>query len=113
MAVSTSNTNSTSPAAWTDADLAQNPHAAADKAKRVEAMFSAIAPSYDLNNRVHSMWRDQAWRRAAVKMAELKATDRVVDVACGTGDLSIQFRNQLSAMRSHSKRDWTSEDGGH
>lgn len=77
--------------AWTDDDLAVNPHENADKASRVQKMFSAIAPSYDLNNRVHSMWRDQAWRRAAVKMAELKPGDQVVDVACGTGDLSMAF----------------------
>jgi len=78
--------------AWSDDDLAQNPHAAADKARRVEAMFSAIARRYDLNNRLHSMWRDQAWRRAAVKMADVKPRDVVIDVACGTGDLAMAFR---------------------
>jgi len=77
-------------AAWTDADLT-DPHAVADKARRVEAMFAAIAPSYDLNNRVHSLWRDQAWRRAAVRYAMVKGTDIVLDVACGTGDLSMAF----------------------
>ena len=79
--------------AWTDADLSADPHANADKAKRVEQMFASIAHAYDLNNRLHSMWRDQAWRRAAVKMAELKETDCVLDVACGTGDLAIAFAN--------------------
>lgn len=77
-------------AAWSDDTLA-NPHAVADKAKRVEAMFSAIAPSYDLNNRVHSMGRDQAWRRLVVRMAELRPGDVVLDVATGTGDLAFQF----------------------
>jgi demethylmenaquinone methyltransferase/2-methoxy-6-polyprenyl-1,4-benzoquinol methylase len=55
-------------------------------------MFAAIAPSYDLNNRLHSLWQDQRWRRKAVKLAELKPTDVVVDVACGTGDLIEAFR---------------------
>ncbi len=76
--------------AWTDGDLA-NPHAIADKARRVQRMFSAIAPSYDLNNRVHSLGMDQAWRRKAVRMAAVKPTDLVVDIACGTGDLSVAF----------------------
>ncbi len=82
-------------AAWTDADLrpGADPHAAEDKARRVEQMFAAIAHAYDLNNRLHSMWRDQAWRRAAVRMAELKPRDAVLDVACGTGDLAIAFAN--------------------
>ncbi|MEM1353591.1 MAG: bifunctional demethylmenaquinone methyltransferase/2-methoxy-6-polyprenyl-1,4-benzoquinol methylase UbiE [Planctomycetota bacterium] len=79
--------------AWTDADLSENPHKNADKAKRVNQMFSAIAPSYDLNNRVHSLWRDQAWRRAAVKMAGDNAVGDVLDVACGTGDLTLAFRD--------------------
>lgn len=83
------------PAAWTDDDLSSNPHENADKASRVRQMFSAIAPSYDLNNRVHSMGRDQAWRRAAVKMVGLKGGEYVVDVACGTGDLSLAFASQL------------------
>ena len=77
--------------AWNDADLAGNPHETADKARRVEQMFAAIADSYDLNNRVHTFGRDQAWRRATVKLAEPKPGDRVLDVACGTGDLSLAF----------------------
>ncbi len=54
-------------------------------------MFAAISRSYDLNNRVHSLGRDQAWRRAAVKASSLAKGDRVLDVACGTGDLSFAF----------------------
>lgn len=83
--------------AWND-QLLQNPHAVADKRTRVQRMFAAIAPSYDLNNRLHSLWMDQAWRHKAVKLANLKPTDRVVDVACGTGDLTLKFAAALRAM---------------
>ena len=76
--------------AWDDA-LLRNPHAVADKRTRVRQMFAAIAPSYDLNNRLHSLWMDQRWRRKAVIYAQLKPLDRVVDVACGTGDLTLKF----------------------
>src|SRR2546423_7868476 len=82
---------------WNE-ELLRNPHAAADKRSRVQKMFAAIAPSYDLNNRLHSMWMDQRWRRKAVKLAGLKATDRVVDVACGTGDLTFKFAERLWAI---------------
>lgn len=82
------------PPAW-DERLLANPHAVADKRRRVREMFAAIAPSYDLNNRLHSLWQDQRWRRTAVKLAQLKPADVVVDVACGTGDLAIKFRNAL------------------
>jgi len=77
-------------AIWAKDNL-QNPHAVADKAKRVRAMFAAIAPRYDLNNRLHSLGRDQAWRRAAVRLANIKPSDVVLDMACGTGDLAIAF----------------------
>lgn len=81
---------SSSAPAWSQDNLS-NPHLVDDKAKRVEAMFNAIADSYDINNRVHSLWRDQSWRRAAVKLANVTADSDVLDVACGTGDLSMAF----------------------
>jgi demethylmenaquinone methyltransferase/2-methoxy-6-polyprenyl-1,4-benzoquinol methylase len=65
----------TSSPAWDD-NLLRDPHAVADKRSRVRRMFAAIAPSYDLNNRLHSLGMDQRWRRKAVKLAELKGTDR-------------------------------------
>ncbi|MBC7782304.1 MAG: bifunctional demethylmenaquinone methyltransferase/2-methoxy-6-polyprenyl-1,4-benzoquinol methylase UbiE [Burkholderiales bacterium] len=83
-------------AAWDDSNL-NDPHAVADKRSRVQKMFTAIAPSYDLNNRVHSFWRDQAWRRKAVKLAKLKPMDVVVDVACGTGDLTLAFARGVNS----------------
>lgn len=82
--------------AW-DEERLNDPHAQADKAARVEEMFTAIAPSYDLNNRVHSFGRDQAWRRATVRLANLRPGDRVADVACGTGDLTLAFADGLKA----------------
>jgi demethylmenaquinone methyltransferase/2-methoxy-6-polyprenyl-1,4-benzoquinol methylase len=91
---SESNNLTPSSPAWDDA-LLQNPHAVADKRSRVQRMFSAIAPSYDLNNRLHSLWMDQAWRRKAVKLAKLANDDVIVDVACGTGDLTLAMSHGL------------------
>ena len=76
--------------AW-DNQLLSNPHAVADKRQRVRRMFAAIAPSYDLNNRLHSLGVDERWRRRAVKLAGVQPGDAVVDVACGTGDLTLKF----------------------
>ena len=83
--------------AWDDA-LLRNPHAVADKRTRVRRMFAAIAPSYDLNNRLHSLWMDQRWRRKAVKLAQLRPTDVVVDVACGTGDLTLAMHEAKARL---------------
>ena len=77
--------------AWNASELASNPHVSSEKAGKVRRMFAAIANSYDLNNRLHSFGRDQAWRRQAVRLAGIGARDEVLDVACGTGDLSEAF----------------------
>lgn len=78
------------PPPWSDADLA-SPHDLADKPRRVRAMFANIARSYDLNNRLHSLARDQAWRRFAVRAVSPRPSDHVLDAACGTGDLAQAF----------------------
>ena len=83
-------TISPAPPAWDQGNL-KNPHQAVDKASRVQRMFSAIAPSYDLNNHLHSLWMDHYWRRQAVRIAGVKTSDIVADIACGTGDLSVAF----------------------
>ncbi|MEN0020989.1 MAG: bifunctional demethylmenaquinone methyltransferase/2-methoxy-6-polyprenyl-1,4-benzoquinol methylase UbiE [Planctomycetota bacterium] len=84
--------------AWSDATLA-GLHDRGDKAERVRAMFAAIARSYDLNNRVHSLWQDQLWRRHAVKRGHVRDGDVVVDVACGTGDLTQAFAERSPAAK--------------
>jgi len=60
---------------------------AGDKAAVVRAMFDRIAPRYDRLNSVLTMRLDRGWRRATLAAARIGPGDRVVDVACGTGDL--------------------------
>jgi demethylmenaquinone methyltransferase/2-methoxy-6-polyprenyl-1,4-benzoquinol methylase len=54
----------------------------------VQTMFDRIAPVYDVMNRVMTAGLDQRWRRATVR-AVVQPGDRVLDAACGTGDLAI------------------------
>jgi len=76
---------------WQPDELRTDPHGRSDKPAKVQAMFASIAGAYDLNNRLHSFGLDQSWRRAAVGLAEVRPGDAVVDVACGTGDLTELF----------------------
>jgi demethylmenaquinone methyltransferase/2-methoxy-6-polyprenyl-1,4-benzoquinol methylase len=63
-----------------------------EHAESVRAMFSVIARRYDLLNHLLSANVDRRWRKlVAVRVAEhaQTAAARVLDVACGTGDLSL------------------------
>jgi len=75
---------------WTP-DLLASPHDASDKADRVRRMFDSIAPRYEFVNTVCSAGRDAHWRRAAVRLADVRSDDDVLDVACGTGDFARAF----------------------
>jgi demethylmenaquinone methyltransferase/2-methoxy-6-polyprenyl-1,4-benzoquinol methylase len=58
-----------------------------EKVRAVRSMFDAIAPRYDLVNRVMTLRLDVGWRRRTVRALDLGPGATVVDVACGTGDL--------------------------
>ena len=62
------------------------------KVRAVRHMFDAIAPRYDLVNRVMTLRMDVGWRRATVRSLGLPAGSLVVDVAAGTGDLCRQLQ---------------------
>lgn len=53
----------------------------------VEGMFDRLAPRYDRMNRVISLGLDRGWRRRTVAALALAPGSRVLDLACGTGDL--------------------------
>lgn len=58
-----------------------------EKQRAVRSMFDAIAPRYDLVNRVMTFRMDVGWRRRAVASLGLPPASTVLDLACGTGDL--------------------------
>jgi demethylmenaquinone methyltransferase/2-methoxy-6-polyprenyl-1,4-benzoquinol methylase len=66
----------------------------ADKARSVRAMFGAIAGRYDLLNHLLSANVDRYWRRACVAEVRRRLTagaPRILDLGCGTADLSLAF----------------------
>jgi demethylmenaquinone methyltransferase/2-methoxy-6-polyprenyl-1,4-benzoquinol methylase len=65
-----------------------------EKVEAVRSMFDAIAPRYDLVNRIMTFRLDVRWRRRTVAALGLPAGATVVDVACGTGDLCGELHRQ-------------------
>lgn len=64
------------------------------KVKAVDTMFDAIAPRYDLLNRLLTFGMDVGWRRRTVRSLQLPTGSVVLDLACGTGDLCRELTKQ-------------------
>lgn len=74
--------------AWDTQELPQGEA----KAKVVQNMFDAIAPRYDMVNRIMTFRLDTRWRKIAVRKLALTKGARVLDLASGTGDLCVDLR---------------------
>ena len=61
------------------------------KVTAVREMFDAIAPRYDLVNRIMTFRLDTRWRRKAVRLLGLTPGSLVLDLASGTGDLCVDL----------------------
>ncbi len=66
------------------------PSSPSEKNKYVRRMFNGISGHYDFLNHFLSAGIDRLWRKRAIKISGLGPTDSFLDVACGTGDLSIE-----------------------
>ena len=60
----------------------------ADEKHHIRGMFDSISPTYDLLNRVLSCGIDNLWRRDLVKNIAGYSGKKILDLCCGTGDLS-------------------------
>lgn len=62
--------------------------AAAEKTARVRDVFDSVADRYDVMNDLMSGGLHRVWKRLAIEVLDLRADQLVLDLACGTGDLS-------------------------
>ena len=70
-----------------------------EKVRAVRSMFDAIAPRYDLVNRVMTFRMDVGWRTRTVRELRLAPGSLVADLACGTGDFCRELEaNGLRAV---------------
>ena len=64
------------------------------KRRYVRRLFATIADRYDLITVVLSYGLDRRWKDRLIALAELTRDDRVLDVACGTGDILLRARQR-------------------
>ncbi|HEY7741945.1 MAG TPA: bifunctional demethylmenaquinone methyltransferase/2-methoxy-6-polyprenyl-1,4-benzoquinol methylase UbiE [Burkholderiales bacterium] len=66
-----------------------------EKSKRVAGVFDSVAPRYDLMNDLMSAGLHRLWKRFAVETSGVRAGERVLDIAGGTGDLARLFSRRV------------------
>ena len=67
------------------------------KKENIKALFDNIAPDYDKLNHILSLNIDKSWRRKAVReIVDNERSLKVLDVACGTGDFTIEIARKIS-----------------
>ncbi|MFZ3101322.1 MAG: demethylmenaquinone methyltransferase [Desulfitobacteriaceae bacterium] len=62
-----------------------------DKTTYVKETFNSIADRYDLMNTIMTLGMDKSWRRLAVQQVRAKPGASILDVCCGTGQLSLEL----------------------
>jgi len=70
------------------------------KKEKIQEMFDRIAPSYDRLNHLMSLNVDRRWRRKSLREIVDGTPQRILDVACGTGDSTIAIA-RAAAEGSH------------
>lgn len=60
-----------------------------EKTTQLEMMFDKISYSYDRLNNLMTMWTAHSWRRSSVKTLKKYKPKRILDIAAGTGDMSV------------------------
>lgn len=70
------------------------------RAPKVERLFTQLAPRYDLANDLQSFGLHRLWKRRVVRLAlgDAPANTRVLDLCCGTGDMTFEARRQGAAF---------------
>jgi demethylmenaquinone methyltransferase / 2-methoxy-6-polyprenyl-1,4-benzoquinol methylase len=66
-----------------------------EKTRRVGEVFSSVASRYDLMNDLMSLGIHRLWKRYAIHLAQIRTGAKVLDVAGGTGDMSVLFQRAL------------------
>ena len=66
-----------------------------EKAQRVRGVFDSVASKYDVMNDLMSGGLHRAWKAYTVMVANLREGQQVLDIAGGTGDLSLAFARKV------------------
>ena len=71
-----------------------------EKVGMVRQVFDSVADKYDVMNDLMSLGIHRLWKRIAIALSNVRSGDRVLDLAGGTGDLSLLFQKRVGTAGS-------------
>lgn len=77
---------------------------ASEKRTYVRKLFDSIPNHYDFMNRIMSLGLDMGWRRKSIRLAEFKSDGHLLDLAAGSGDMTV------AALKIHPEARFTGLD---
>jgi demethylmenaquinone methyltransferase / 2-methoxy-6-polyprenyl-1,4-benzoquinol methylase len=79
------------------------------RADEIKSLFASVAHGYDKANDAMTFGLAHRWRRQLVKWSGVKAGDKILDCATGTGDLAIEFKKAVGSDGSVTGTDFCAE----
>jgi ubiquinone/menaquinone biosynthesis methyltransferase len=76
-------------------DLIEHISSKQKKQRYVNQLFETIASRYDIFTAIFSYGMDRSWKRQLIEMLNLRGDEKVLDLACGTGDISLALGERL------------------
>ena len=77
---------------------------AEEKSRLVNNVFSQVAPYYDRMNDLMSIGLHRCWKNIATLMCEVRPNMRVLDIACGSGDIAARLLPEVAGERAARRR---------
>ena len=65
-----------------------------DKPKEVNDVFTSVSDKYDVMNDIMSFGLHRLWKKQFIRLCDIKSQKKVLDIACGTGDIALELIKQ-------------------
>ena len=70
-----------------------------DKPERVNKVFTSVSNKYDLMNDIMSFGLHRLWKKQFLRLCDLGNKNNILDIACGTGDISLEIKKQKNDVQ--------------
>ena len=70
-----------------------------DKPEKVNKVFTSVSNKYDLMNDIMSFGLHRLWKKQFLRLCDLGNKNNILDIACGTGDISLEIKKQKNDVQ--------------